>query len=261
MEIAEQLIAKSMEMPGAYISREMFLRKALGKYCDEEVLEKAIQTTPALAGISSKIITQIANSEIDKQCKLVTGLSFLAGLPSNPLTMPATIAADTTQFHFQTIQIIQKLMYLYGWGDSQKHDKIDDELYAQIIVLLGVAYGVANAQKFASKIASRISLQIAQKLPQKALSKNIIFTITKKVLKWVGVKITKDTFAKGISKAVPVVSGIVSGGISLVMMKKLTNQLKVYLESTPLANPDMVVDCDNYSEIDDERVLDEMIAE
>ena len=48
----------------------------------------------------------------------------------------------------------------------------------------------------------------------------------------IGVKVTKDSFAKGISKAVPILGGIVSGGITYVSMKPMGNRLsKVLSES------------------------------
>ena len=61
----------------------------------------------------------------------------------------------------------------------------------------------------------------------------------------IGVKVTKDSFAKGISKAVPILGGIVSGGITYASMKPMGNRLsKVLSESI-----------ENYTDKDLERDL------
>jgi uncharacterized protein (DUF697 family) len=248
-EVFEIAIRKSMEMPGAHISRTTFLKKTLSKYCSDDVVNKAIETTPSLAGIDKKIISKVANESINIQCAEVTSLSFAAGIPGG-ITMAATIPADLIQFHFQTIQIVQKLMYLYGWPDSETENKIDDDMYAKIIVLLGVAYGIESAQRLASNLANRLAVQVSKRLPQKALSKNAIYVIVKKVCAWIGVKVTKDTFAKSVSKAIPIIGGVVSGGMSFAAMKSMTNNLKKYLEATPLADKSKVVECESFEEID-----------
>ena len=41
----------------------------------------------------------------------------------------------------------------------------------------------------------------------------------------IGVKVTKAGFAKGVSKAVPIVGGIISGGTSYVSMNHMGHRL------------------------------------
>ncbi len=48
----------------------------------------------------------------------------------------------------------------------------------------------------------------------------------KKVLAVFGTKLTKATFAKGVSKVVPVVGGVVSGGLNYFSMKPMATKLK-----------------------------------
>lgn len=65
-----------------------------------------------------------------------------------------------------------------------------------------------------------------KKLPQKALTKTIYYPIIKKSAGIIGVKITKQTFAKGVSKIVPVLGGIISGGLTYASMKPMGRRLK-----------------------------------
>jgi len=58
------------------------------------------------------------------------------------------------------------------------------------------------------------------------LTKTLYYPIVKKVLAIFGTKLTKSSFAKGISKVIPVVGGVVSGGLNLASMKPMANRLK-----------------------------------
>lgn len=48
-------------------------------------------------------------------------------------------------------------------------------------------------------------------------------------LKTFGYKLTKDQFAKGISKAIPFVGGAVSGGLNYTSMKPMARRLNTEL--------------------------------
>lgn len=41
-----------------------------------------------------------------------------------------------------------------------------------------------------------------------------------------GTKLTKSTFAKGVSKIIPIVGGVISGGLNYASMKPMANRLK-----------------------------------
>ncbi|MCD8254037.1 MAG: hypothetical protein LUC36_00615, partial [Oscillospiraceae bacterium] len=61
--------------------------------------------------------------------------------------------------------------------------------------------------------------------------------IPKKTLAWVGVKLTKDSVGKAVSKAVPVVGGVISGGLTvatfLPMVRKLQKELSKFAAMPP----------------------------
>ena len=59
-----------------------------------------------------------------------------------------------------------------------------------------------------------------------------LYSITKKMGEIIGVKVTKAGFAKGVSKAVPIVGGIISGGTSYVSMNHMGHRLSEVLRES-----------------------------
>lgn len=62
----------------------------------------------------------------------------------------------------------------------------------------------------------------------------------KKVLRCIGVSLTKQTFAKTVAKVVPVIGGAVSGGLTYFSFKPGAERLKAHLRTLPVSgiNPD-----------------------
>ena len=76
------------------------------------------------------------------------------------------------------------------------------------------------------ELAKNFAKEIVKRLPKYALTKTVIYPIVKQVAKWIGIKLTKDTFAKGLGKAIPIVGGVVSGGLTYVTFKPGAKKLK-----------------------------------
>ena len=70
---------------------------------------------------------------------------------------------------------------------------------------------------------------------------------------------TKQIFANGVSKAVPVLGGIVTGGISYVTFKPCLKKLVATFRKLPLSDPETykdveaVIDVDYFDIEDDEE--------
>lgn len=60
----------------------------------------------------------------------------------------------------------------------------------------------------------------------------------KKVLRYLGVNLTKQTFAKTASKVVPVIGGAISGGMTYAAYKPGAERLRRYLRSLPISRID-----------------------
>lgn len=75
-----------------------------------------------------------------------------------------------------------------------------------------------------------------KQLVKKALTKGTIYPIVKSISKWFGVKMTKEVFAGFFKKAIPLVGGVVGGGLTYATFKPCCVKLKTVLEDTYLSN-------------------------
>lgn len=135
--------------------------------------------------------------------------------------------------------ILQKLAYLYGWPELFEEDgEPDDETLMIFTVFVGVMFGAGTASKLLGDLAERVGQEVVKRLPQKALTKWGLYRLAKQVAKWIGVKLTKNTFARFLAKVIPVLSGFISGSISWVSFSLMSKRLKKHLEKLRLAKPD-----------------------
>ncbi|KOV50354.1 membrane protein [Streptomyces sp. AS58] len=232
------VLVSAAKLPGVRINREAYLRSALARRCSEEEIRKAVEETPAAAGISVEILDKVAGDSIRYETAKVSALSAAAGIPG-ALALPATVPADVAQYVGHMLRIAQKLAYLYSWPDlfSDEGDDVDDATMAVLTLFFGVMFGTQSANAAVGKVAAMMSEQAAKKLPQKALTKGLIYPIVKKVAAYLGVKMTKDSFAKSVSKAIPLVGAAVSGTLTLATYLPMAKRLKKHLAGLPLADP------------------------
>jgi hypothetical protein len=231
-----QALNAAAKLPGVRIDRVSYLRSALGNHCTEEQIKNAISGSPAAAGIPLKTITQVANTSIKYETGKTTGLSALAGIPGG-FAMIGTVPADLAQFMGHMIRIAQKLAYIYSWPDLFVGDEMDEATEAILTLFIGVMLGVQIAQSGIVKVSAMIAAQVAKKLPQQALTKGVIYPVVKKVAGYLGARMTTTIFASGLSKAIPIVGALVSGGITLVTFLPMSKKLQKHLASLELTKP------------------------
>lgn len=59
----------------------------------------------------------------------------------------------------------------------------------------------------------------------------------KKVAAALSVQMTKQTFARGIAKVVPVIGGVVSAGVTVATFTPMANRLRRHFAGLELASP------------------------
>lgn len=236
----EDVIIMGLAVPGIRVNRDDFLRKEFFKEFPEELIQNAIENNPMKAGIPREKINHIADEVIKFERNCVSGISAALGLPGGA-AMAATIPADIAQYYGYMLRTVQKLMYLYGFPEintDEKNHKIDSETMNILIICLGVMYGIAGANKALKTIAMAFSKGVEKKLLSAALTKGTLYPIVKSTAKWFGVNMTKQIFAGFFKKAIPVVGGVVGGGITYLSFKPCCNRLKNVLDNTILSDPD-----------------------
>lgn len=208
------VVSTAIQVPGVRVNRNSFLCDAF-KEVDKDSLQSIIEKGPVEAGVGRGVLKQKAHKLIQSRTAISTGASFAAGLPGG-LAMAATIPADMLQFYGVSLRMAQELAYLYGETDLWEKDLLDrDKVTNQLILYCGVMFGATGASQSVRLLSSAMAKQAMKKLPQQALTKTFYYPVIKSIARFFGVSMTKSTFAKGVSKAIPIVGGIVSGGITL----------------------------------------------
>lgn len=230
------VMVAASKMPGVRINRETYLAKALGRYCSDEQIRVAIAETPAAAGISLDILGKAADDSIKWETGKVTTLSAAAGVPGG-WAVSATIPADITQYFAHVVRIAQKLAYLYSWPDLFDGEEPDDATMGILTIFIGVMFGASAANVGLAKVAEQLSKQALKKLPQMALTKGAIYPIVKTVAGYLGVRMTKQVFAGGVAKILPVLGGVASGALTLATFLPMSMRLKKHLSSLELTKP------------------------
>lgn len=227
----QDILVSAMKLNGIRICRDEYLRKEFGPFCSEEVIAKAIEETPTAAGIPDDTLHKIAVQCIDWETNKTTALSFAAGLPGG-FGLAAAIPADLAQYYGNLLRVMQKLAYLYGFSEFElSQDQIRDETMNQLLVMLGVMMGVQEANAAIKTVARTASNRAAKVIARKALTKNACYRIIQKAAKAVGIRMTKETFAKSVSKTIPVVGGVVSGGLTYATFRPSAQRLHASLIS------------------------------
>lgn len=226
--ILEEIIAKSVQIPGVKVERKRFLAEEFST--EVENIQDVMENGPVEAGVSREVINKIALKLIIKRTSQSSIASFVAGIPGG-LAMAATIPADVLQFFGMSLRLAQELSYLYGAEDLWQDGKVDNEkIKNQLILYCGVMFGVSGSVSGVRVLSTQVAKTTLKKLPQKALTKTFWYPIIKKIMSQVGVKITKTTFAQGVSKAVPVVGGVISGSINFASMMPMAKRLNETLD-------------------------------
>ena len=236
----DDFIIIGLQIPGIKVNRKDFLQRELMKNYPQETIDKAIANTPAYACIPADEIDKIADEVIKFERNCVSGISAALGVPGG-VTMVATIPADLAQYYGYMLRAAQKLMYLYGFPEidtTNKGPKFDSETMNLLIICLGVMYGVQGANTALKAMATALGKGVERKLMRTALTKGTFYPIVKSVSKWFGVNMTKQVFAGFFKKAIPVVGGIVGGGITYLSFKPCCDKLKSSLQDTLLSNPE-----------------------
>lgn len=239
-DFAVAFLSKIARLRGVRIDREQFLRSELHKRgVSTTVIDRAVEESPAVAGLGLDLLDQIATAAISFETRKSTALSFASGLPGG-FAIVGAVPADITQFYVHAFRVMQKLAYVYGWQSFLTDaDDVDDETLGKLAAFLGVMLGVGGASNSLSTFAAQVARPAVQKkVANVALTKTAWYVPMKQTLRIVGVQVTKQSFARTVSKVVPVVGGAFSGGMTFVTLKTQSTRLMKHLREIPPPNVD-----------------------
>lgn len=235
----EKVMETSLNLPGVKINRNDYLKDVFKSYGDESQL---VNKRP-IDVFNEDIVDKVARASINGHLMAVTGTSAAAGIPGG-FAMLGTIPADMAQYYYHVLVIAQKLGYIYGWPNLLDEKQQFSEASRNVITLfVGVMMGAQAANKAVSEVGVQLSKQVAKRLPQQALTKTAYYPIIKQIGKWIGMKVTKESFAKGASKTIPILGGVLSGGLTFFTFKPMAGKLQKKLKE----------DSSNYKFFDEQK--------
>ncbi len=255
----EEVIINAVQIPGVKVNRKQFLAEQFASKADN--LEEILDIGPIEAGIKREDIILLSKKLILARTSQSSIASFVAGIPGG-LAMAATIPADILQFFGMALRLAQELSYLYGAQDLWTDGKIDDDkIKNQLMLYCGVMFGVSGAVSGVRVLSTQLSKTALKKIPQQALTKTFWYPIIKKIANFIGINLTKKTFAQGVSKAIPVIGGFISGGINFASMMPMANRLNDTLDKATFNYSDeefdkdieIIMNPDKYEEIKEEK--------
>lgn len=232
---ALEFLAKVVRVPGVRVNRDEFLRQELRKlHLSDDAIARALSSNPMMAGVSLAQIDRLAEEAISYETNKSAAISFVAGIPGG-FAMLGTIPADLMQYYAHALRIMQKLAYLYGWGELLPDGRdADDDTLGVLAVFFGVMLGVGGAAQSLTAFA-RVAAKTAYQnhATKRALMSITWYPVVKHSLRLIGINITKSTAAKGFSKIVPVIGGFVSSGLTFMALQSQSALLKEHLREIP----------------------------
>ncbi len=226
----DEVLAQAIRLPGTGVNRTSYLTEVIGRK-HAQLVRRAIETTPAHAGLSPRDIEKIAKKSLGKDGRRTTALSFAAGIPGG-VAGAVTIPADLVQFYGYLVRSIQKLTYLYGWRDLVHVDasQTDVATASALVILLGVMAGVQRADDALARLA-RLRASVADDARLRtALAAHGMQSEVNQISEELTRRMAKRLGGQVAGKAIPVVGGIVSGFVTGSgfdeMAKRLLKELK-----------------------------------
>lgn len=213
-----QVIELAVQIPGVKVNRDSFLMSVFQKK-NQELKENILALGPVEAGIDRDELMKLARSLVVDRTMKSTAMSFAAGLPGG-LAIAATIPADTIQYFGMALRLAQEIAYLYGEDDLWSEGNLKEEkVMNRLIIYCGVMFGAGGAAATLRVITSQLGKQALKKIPQMALTKTFYYPLVKSIVRFFGGRMTKNIFGNIVAKAVPILGGIVSGGITFATLR------------------------------------------
>lgn len=218
-----QMIGTVSKLPIIRVNREEFLRK---QFANSPYIDQIVQNGPQSV-FTPESLRKKADEVIKSSTNKASLTSFVAGLPGNPIMMVVAGGADVVQYFGFAINMSQQIAYIFGEDElfASNNNEMSEEAKMRVIAYLGCMLGAGGAASLIANVSKAAGAKIGKTVASRALTRTAWYPIMKKVGAILGQKITKKTVEKTIAKAVPVVGGIISGGLTYFTFSPMGNRL------------------------------------
>ena len=171
-----QTINAASQLPFVKVDREEFLRK---QFKDSRYLDSILEHGP------QKVFTPLrkrAEKIIKDSTTKTSFTSFVAGLPSNPVTAVVAGGADIVQYMGFALNLAQQIAYLFGEDDLYEgnYKELPEEVQIRVISYLGIMFGASGASALIANVSKAAGMNLGKKVAQKALTKTAWYPLVKK---------------------------------------------------------------------------------
>ena len=146
---------------------------------------------------------------------------------SFPVTALASGGADVVQYFGFALNLSQQIAYLFGEEElfSGDYNQLPEEARIRFVAYLGFMFGVGGSSALIANVSKTAGKNLGKKVAQQALTKTAWYPLVKKIGSIIGFKITKQSIGKSITKVIPVIGGVISGGLTYMTFKPMGNKL------------------------------------
>jgi hypothetical protein len=229
IDLWSSLLENVLKLPGAKVDRRAFLEREFGGHCSCETMKHVEEIGTRRAEVPEALLDKAAARVINSQTLSVTTVSFVSGLPGG-LAMLGTVPVDLAQDYYNLVVTAQKLAYIYGWPELEGDEP--DSLRSMITVFIGIMTGTITANRELVSLSKELKDGVAGKLSCIVLAKVGMLILARHAAGKLGVRLFWQGYTGLAAKAVPLVGGLVSGGITLMTFRPMANTLKNELRKT-----------------------------
>ena len=217
-DTALNLIGTVAKTPLVKVDREQFLRQ---QFANSPYLKQILLQGPQSV-YKPKVLEKKARAIVRGNTNKTSAVSFATGLPANPFVMVPAAGADVAQYFGFALHMAQQIAYLFGEDELFTNGgELTEEAKVRVIAYLGVMFGAAGASSLITQTSKVVGQNVGKKVAGQALTKTTWYPLVKKIGALLGQKITKKTVEKTISKAVPLLGGVVSGGLTFATFRSM----------------------------------------
>ena len=233
--IATKLMTGLLAVPGAKVDRQDFLEMVLSPYVKNKEKLKNIENARPWSIVSHEALDKIAKERVSYRKKLVSTASFVAGLPGG-FAMLGAIPADVMQYNYHLLTLSQELAYLYGFPEfyDENGNATEETVQALVIMFFGIQTAAGHVGR---ESVEQLIKMLAKGAPQRIASmkwgETALFKILQEGAKWLAINggkpIGKKFIGNAVGKAVPIVGGFISAGLSYATFTLDSNRFVKFL--------------------------------
>lgn len=232
----EKMLDGLFKLPTCKVDRNDFLIDSFSAYYPMDKVMELLETSPIKAQVPAELLDRVSRQAIKSETYKATGYSFLTGAsPAGLLTAVPAATADMVQFLVHSLRLSQKLAYLYGWPELTEMEggkKI-------LTVFMGCMLGVDNAEATIEQLSEELVKQYNRNNDSEEfiVSTPLVITFVKNITEAMAVVLSKQAGKNIAGKALPLIGGFISGGLTYYLFKNAGEALQAALKKHPIVEP------------------------